>query len=220
MWGVKVCYNIIKKNAIWWENLHIVGVAHYCVYGYEGSKPPSPQVPSPYLYLYIWEDWEMPFIFKPLLLWCYWLVVPNCFAQCANMLVFYNYGIWRLSKSPHESSVALHAGFNPSLDRGFTAARNWSLSWELQATISGDVAGYLYLRYLVNRRPKVGISLKWNLQSFITMQYCTIAYFAQRFATMPYCKRTNVLCYRRRTGPNFILKFFPIFVHRISVILF
>ena len=191
---------------------------------YTDLKAPSLQVPKSQvpLYLYIWQDGEMPFIFKPLLLWCYWLVVPNCFAQCANMLVLYNYGIWRFFSCQNPlMSRLLHYTQDLILHwtRGFTAARNWSLSWDIQATISGDIAGYLYLRYLVNRRPKVGISLKWNLQSFITMHYCTIAYFAQRFATMPYCKRTNVLCYRRRTGPNFILKFFSVFVHRISVIL-
>ena len=126
----------------------------------------------------------MPFIFTPLLSWCYCLVVANCFAQCPNMIVLLLYGVFFSSKSPHESSVELHAGITPSLDRGFTAARNWSLSWDIQATISGDVAGYLYLRYLVNRRPKVGISLKWNLQSFITLHYCILRATLRHYAIL------------------------------------
>ena len=98
----------------------------------------------------------MPFIFTPLLSWCYCLVVANCFAQCPNMIVLLLYGVFFSSKSPHESSVELHAGITPSLDRGFTAARNWSLSWDIQATISGDVAGYLYLRYLLRSQTTQG----------------------------------------------------------------
>ena len=129
-------------------------------------QAPKSQVP---LYLYIYQDREIPVIFTPLLLWCYYLVVANCFAQCANMIVLLLYSVFSTQ--------------NPLISRLFTTCRNYTFTGsgfygdpKLESLVRhpGHHFGWRsrlfvpQLPCLMNRRPKVGISLKWNWQLLIT----------------------------------------------------